>query len=63
MQIEKVKKNLAWLKLEILIMEAENKESGQPCAVKALTLSLAIEKINFIEDFINNNFKTVDNEK
>lgn len=57
------KRNLASLKLDILIMQAENEESKQPCAVKALTFSLALERINFLVEFINNNFKNENDEE
>lgn len=63
MQHKELKKGLASLKLNILIMVEENEESKQPCAVKALTLTLACVKINFLIDFINDNFKTENDEE
>lgn len=63
MQYKVIKQSLALLAVSIMIMQAENKESKQPCSVKALTLTLALEKINFLIDFINDNFKTDQNEE
>lgn len=63
MQYKEMVQGLALLKVNVLIMQAENEESKQPCAIKSLAIKFVLERVYFLEEFVNNNFKTENNEE